>query len=392
MLVLLGFMAAVGPASMDIYIPALPAIADDFGISASTTQLTVGVFLIGLGLGQIVAGPLSDAHGRRPPMVVSMAIYMVASVLCAVAPGIETLIAGRFLQGLSAAAGVVIARAVVRDLYSGAKGARYLSRLVLIFGLAPVLAPAVGALVLTVAPWRAVFAVLVAAAAMLLFAVVTRLPETLPPEHRRPSGLRSTLSAFGTLLAHRAFLAYSLVLGLGTAGMVSYVGGSPFLLQDAHGVSELLFAGIFGVNAMAMIAASQINAHIVERVGARRMLGVGVGLLLTSGALLVTFTVADFGVAPIACGLFLMMGSWGLVPPNAIALAMTDHPSIAGSASAVLGAVQYGVGGLAAPLAGLGGRAAELTIPILILTTGALATLMVLLASRSAGRRMSHVL
>lgn len=382
LLVLLGLMAALGPASMDLYLPALPTIARELGVSASVTQLTVGAFLVGLGAGQLVAGPMSDVLGRRRPLLVSILVYVFATTLCAAAPGIEVLVVSRLLQGASAAAGVVIARAVVRDLYSGAEAARYLSRLVLIFGLAPVLAPIVGALMLSATSWRGLFVLLGVAAIGLLAAVAAWLPETLPPGQRRPGGVRATAGSLRVLIEDRAFVAYATALGLGTAAIIGYIAGAPFLLQEVHGLSPGVYGAVFGVNAIAMIVASQVNAQIVERVGTGRMLAVGVVLLVASGAMLTTVEVAGLGIVPTALAYLLTMTAWGLIPPNAIALGMAAHPEIAGAASAMLGVFQYGLGGLAAPLAGLGATTSGLASGLLILVCGLLAA-----AASATGQR-----
>ncbi len=373
LLVLLGLMAAIGPASMDLYLPALPTIARELDVSASVTQLTVGSFLVGLGVGQLVAGPMSDVLGRRRPLLVSILVYVFATALCAAAPSIEVLVVSRLAQGVSAAAGVVISRAVVRDFYTGAEAARYLSRLILIFGLAPVLAPMVGALLLTVTSWRGLFVLLGVGALALLAAVAAWLPETLPRGQRRPGGMRATTTSLRTLIEDRAFVAYATALGLGTAAIIGYIAGAPFLLQEVHGLSPGEYGALFGVNAIAMIVASQVNAQIVERVGTARMLAVGVVILVASGTLLTVVEVAGLGIVPTALGYLLTMTAWGLIPPNAIALGMAAHPEIAGAASAMLGVFQYGLGGLAAPLAGLGALTSGLASGLLILVCGLLA-------------------
>jgi MFS transporter, DHA1 family, multidrug resistance protein len=325
---------------------------------------------------------MSDVLGRRQPLLVSILVYVFATVLCAAAPGVEVLVVSRLLQGVSAAAGVVIARAVVRDFYSGAEAARYLSRLILIFGLAPVLAPSLGAAMLTVTSWRGLFGLLGVAALALLAAVAAWLPETLPRGQRQLGGVRGTAGSLRALVADRSFVAYASALGLATAAIVGYIAGAPFLLQEVHGVSPGVYGALFGVNAIAMIVAAQVNAQIVERVGTGRMLAIGVAVLVASGALLTVVEVAGLGLVPTALAYLLTMTAWGLIPPNAIALGMAAHPEIAGAASAMLGVFQYGLGGLAAPLAGLGGATSGLASGLLILVCGLLAA-----ATFAAGQR-----
>jgi DHA1 family bicyclomycin/chloramphenicol resistance-like MFS transporter len=372
LLLILGALSALGPASLDIYLPGLPSVADEFGTSASTAQLTIALFLLGLGGGQLVAGPLSDTFGRRRPMLAAIVLFAFASTACAAAPSIEVLLASRILQGAAASAGIVIARAVIRDLFRGSLGARMLSRLVLIYGLAPVLAPALGAQVLRVTSWRGVFAVLVMGAAVLLVATARTLPETLPPERRRPGSVGATRRSFARLLRHRVFLGYALTLGFGSGATIGYVSGSPFLLQDIYGVSPQVFGLFFGANAVAMIGASQLNAHLVTRIPPRRLLVAAVGALIGVGAVLLGAVLADLGLWVVALCLLALMCTWGFIPPNAIALAMRDHPEIAGTASALTGVFQYGMGAISAPIVGAGGMTSALPMAVTMLVSGLL--------------------
>jgi MFS transporter, DHA1 family, multidrug resistance protein len=381
LLLILGCLSALGPASMDIYLPGLPAVADDFGTTTSTAQLSVALFLVGLGGGQLVAGPVSDSLGRRPPMLAAIVLFVFASLACAAAPSIGVLLAARLVQGAAASAGIAIARAVIRDLYRGSLGARMLSRLVLVYGLAPVLAPAVGALVLQFTSWRGVFLVLVALAALLLLATARTLPETLPPERRHPGSVSATRRRFGLLLRHRPFVGYALALAFSSGALIAYVAGSPFVLQEIHGVSPQVFGFIFGANAVAMIAASQLNAHLVTRIPPRRLLTAAIAVTIVVGAALTGAVLARLGLWAIAPCLLGIMCTWGFIPPNAIALAMQDHPEIAGTASALAGVFQYGIGALAAPLAGVAGLSA-LPMALTMLGSGALSAVAVHVVAR----------
>jgi len=370
MLLVLGSLSALGPASMDGYLPGLPGISDDFGVSASLVQVTIAVFLVGLGAGQLVAGPLSDAFGRRRPMLAAIVLYATVTLCCAAAPTIEVLIVGRFLQGATAAAGIVISRAVVRDLYAGREGARFLSRLVLIYGIAPLLAPLLGGVVLAFTDWRGVFVGMACLGLALLAVTAAWLPETLPPERRRSAAVARMLAAYGHLFRSREFIGYALALGLATGTVVAYVSASPFVLQDIYGVSPQLYGVFFGVNAGAMIAASQINAHLVGRWDPRRLLEVAGFALAGVGALLLVAVELGLGLWVVALCMLGLMACWGFIPANAISLAMTDHPEIAGSASAVLGIFQFGLAGLAAPLVGVAGATSALPMAIAILALG----------------------
>ncbi len=365
---ILGAVSALGPASMDIYLPGLPTLTRELGTTESSAQLTVSLFLVGLGLGQLIAGPLSDVRGRRGPLMAALAVYIAGSAACALAPGIAVLVAARLLQGATAAAGVAIGRAIVRDLFAGTAAARYLSRLVLIYGLAPMLAPLLGSQILRFTSWRGVFVVLAVAGAALLAVTAVVLPETLPPERRRPSSVRATALSLGGLMQHRRFVGYALALGFGTAAIAAYVSGSPFVIQDHFGESAQLFGLLFALNASAMVAGSQVNAALLGRFEPRRLLVAGVAAMIAAALALAAVSLADLGLVPFAAGLVALMATWGFIPANAIALASADHPDVAGSASALLGVAQYGIAAIAAPIVGVGGASpAPMAFVILIL-------------------------
>ncbi len=376
---------------MDIYLPGLPTLTREFGATESAAQLTVSLYLVGLGAGQLIAGPLSDVHGRRRPLMAALAVYIVATVLCAVSPSVALLVVSRLLQGMAASAGVVIARAMVRDLHAGAAAARYLSRLVLIYGLAPMLAPLVGSQILRFTSWRGVFVALVAAGAALLAVTAVWLPETHPHERRTPSSLRTTVRSLGGLLQHRRFVGYALALGFGTGAVVAYISSSPYVLQDHFGVSPQVFGVLFALNASAMVAGSQLNAMLLGRFSPRRLLVAAVGVMIAAATVLVVVAVQDLGLAPFAASLVFLMATWGFVPANAIALAASDHPDVAGSASALLGLAQYGIGAVAAPVVGVGGTSA-LPMAVVILVLAALCAGSVLVLARPLRRPPISVL
>jgi DHA1 family bicyclomycin/chloramphenicol resistance-like MFS transporter len=376
---------------MDIYLPGLPTLKRELGTTESTAQLTVSVFLVGLGVGQLIAGPLSDVRGRRSPLLAALAVYIGATVLCAVSPGIELLIASRLLQGTAAAAGVVIARAMVRDLHAGASGARYLSRLVLIYGLAPMLAPLLGGQILRFTSWGGVFVALAIAGAALLAVIALALPETLPPERRRPSSVHATALSLGGLLQHRRFVGYALALGFGTGAVAAYVAGSPFVLQDHFGKSPQVFGLLFALNATAMVAGSQVNALLLGRFEPRRLLAAAVGVMIAAAIALTVVAVEDLGLVPFTASLVLLMATWGFIPSNAIALASADHPDIAGSASALLGLAQYGIAAIAAPIVGVNGSS-PVPMALVILVLACLCAVSALGLARPARRRPISVL
>lgn len=353
---ILGALTAIAPLSIDMYLPALPALSRDFSTGATQAQLTLTACVVGLAVGQVVAGPLSDTLGRRRPLLVGMAAYSIASLLCVIAPSVEMFIALRFVQGAVGAAGIVIARAVVRDLYDGPAAARFFSLLMLVNGLAPILAPVLGGQLLRVAPWPGVFGVLAALGAALCLAALLGLRETLPPERRGSGGARATLVTFGGLLTDRLFVGYAVSGAFAFAAMFTYISGSPFVLQDIYGLSPQLFSVVFGTNALGIVAAAQVGGRLTARVPLRRLLAAGLATVALGGVALLISVTAGLGLAGVLPALFLVVAGQGLILPNTAALALSGRPrNVAGSASALLGLAQFAIGGAAAPLAGLAG-------------------------------------
>ena len=388
---ILGGLSAFGPLSIDMYLPALPSISRDFGTGASQTQLTLSACLLGLAVGQAIAGPISDALGRRRPLLVGLAAYALASLLCVVAPSVFALVMLRFVQGCAGAAGIVIARAVVRDMHSGVAAARYFSLLMLVNGLAPILAPLLGGLLLRFTSWRGVFIVLAIIGTLLLLAAATSLGETLPLDSRQSGGVRTTITTFRQLLASRSFIGYALSCGLAFAAMFAYISGSPFVLQDIYGISPQLFSVMFGMNAFGLVTVGQINGRLVGRVLPIRLLAIGLTATATGGAaLLAVVTIGSIGLVGVLPSLFVVVSSLGFVLPNATALALSGYPRTAGSASALLGVLQFAIGAAAAPLVGILGARTALPMAVVIATLGVSALgAFVLLGrgSRSAARR-----
>jgi len=384
LVVVLGSVNAIGPLSIDMYLPAFPEIAREFDTAASSVQLTLTACVAGLALGQLVIGPLSDRVGRKLPLVAAMATYAVASLLCATATSIGALIALRFVQGLAGAGGIVIARAVVRDLHSGVAAVRLFSSLMLVTGLAPILAPVVGAQLLALTSWEGIFVTLAVLSALITTLAAFGLPETLPPERRSTQGLRRTLRTMGSLLRDRTFIGHGLASGLTFGALFAYISGSSFVLQGIYGMSPQLYSLAFAMNGLGLIAASQVNARLVGRVGPTRLLRRALACVLTSAVtLLVVVSVGGLSVWALLVPMFVIVSSLAFVLPNATALALADHPEVAGTASALLGVVQFMVGAVAAPLVGVGGP--ETAVPMgavmVVLALGAVA------AQRATGRR-----
>lgn len=383
LVLLLGGLTALGPFTIDTYLAAFPDIAHDLHSSAGSVQLTLTAALAGLALGQLVVGPLSDRWGRRRPLLLGGAVYTVASLACAVAPSVGVLTACRLVQGLAGAAGVVIARAVVRDLYDGVAAVQFFSRLMLVSGLAPVLAPVLGSAMLAVASWRQVFGVLAGLGAALLAAVVLLYRETLPAERRTTGGLVATGRILRVLTRDRVLVGYALSAGLAFAAMFAYIAGSPFVVQDVYGAGTAVFATMFAVNALGLMLMGQVNARLVRRLDPRRILVVALTVQACAGLALLAAVVLDPpgsggpGLAAVLPALFVVVASLGFVLPNSTALALARHPRTAGSASALLGTLQFLIGALAAPLTG-GSGAEPLGVVVAAMAVAALVVLLVL--------------
>src|SRR3954462_10950101 len=385
LVVVLGAVNAIGPLSIDMYLPAFPEIAASLHASAAQVQLTLTACVAGLALGQLVVGPLSDRLGRRGPLVAAMATYTIAAILCSIAPSAPVLMALRFVQGLAGAGGVVIARAVVRDLHSGAAAVRLFSSLMLVTGLAPILAPLAGAQVLAVTSWRGIFVVLAVQAALLAVLVAVGLPETLPPERRSDQGLRRTLATMRMLLRDRWFVGHALAGGLGFGALFAYISGSSFVLQGIYGVSPQLYSVLFAMNGLGLIAGSQVNARLVGRDGPGTLLRAGLlTIAAAASVLLVVVSVGGLGVGAVLAPMFVIVSSLSFVLPNSTALALADHADVAGTASALLGVGQFLIGAVVAPLVGAGGT--ESAVPMAAVMTGAAVAALAARQAAGAGR------
>jgi DHA1 family bicyclomycin/chloramphenicol resistance-like MFS transporter len=379
----LGALSALGPLSIDLYLPAFPVLSRDLGSSAAGIQLTLTACLVGLALGQLFLGPLSDVLGRRRPLLVGLAVYAAASVVCALSDSATSLVVARFLQGLAGAAGVVISRAVVRDLYAGSAAARFFSRLMLVVGLAPILAPVLGAELLRFTPWPGLFWVLGVVGVLLMVAIAFGLPETLPRERRRSGGLADTARTYVALARDRAFMGYALSGGLAFAAMFAYIAGSSFVFQDVYGVSPQVYALLFGLNALGLTAVSQVNGRLVDRVAPRTLLRLGLLITAAGGLLHLAAVATDVGGLPaIGAALFVVVSGLGFVMPNSTALALADHPEAAGTASALLGAIQFVVGAAAAPLVGAFAGGTPMPMAVVIAASGLLALIALMTLTR----------
>ncbi|MEU8621944.1 Bcr/CflA family multidrug efflux MFS transporter [Streptomyces sp. NPDC048623] len=382
----LGGLTALPPLSMDMYLPALPEVTDALRSPAATIQLTLTGCLAGMALGQLVVGPMSDRWGRRRPLLVGMIVYVLATAVCALAPSAELLIGFRLLQGLAGAAGIVIARAVVRDLYDGVEMARFFSTLMLISGVAPVVAPLIGGQILRITDWRGVFYVLTGVGLVLTLVVWRFLHETLPPERRHEGGVGEALRTMRGLLADRVFTGYMLAGGLAFAALFAYISASPFVVQEIYGASPQTFSLLFGLNSVGLVAVGQINGKLlVGRVSLDKALGLGLGVILLASVALLVMTsgaLGDPGLAPIAAGLFVLMSAMGLAMPNTNAQALMRTPHAAGSASALLGTSSFLIGAVASPLVGIAGETTAVPMAVVQVSCAAAALCCFLLMCR----------
>ncbi|MFJ9832264.1 multidrug effflux MFS transporter [Streptomyces sp. NPDC101169] len=360
LVLLLGGLTATTPLAMDMYLPSLPEVTRTLHAPAATVQLTLTACLAGMALGQLVVGPMSDRWGRRRPLLAGLAVYLVATALCAFAPNVETLVALRLAQGLAGSAGIVIARAVVRDLYDGLAMARFFSSLMLVSGVAPIVAPLIGGQILRVTDWRGVFVVLTVAGAALTALVWARLPETLPPARRHQGGVGEALRAMRGLLADAPFSGYLLAGGFAFASLFAYVSASPFVVQEIYGASPQTFSLLFGLNSVGLMITGQVNGKLlVGRVALEKVLAAGLAVTVLAATALLLMSAGAFGevgLVPVAAALFVLMSAMGVTLPNAQSLALLRTRHSAGSASALLGTSSFLIGAVVSPLVGVAGE------------------------------------
>ena len=366
-ILLVGSLTLLPAVSTDMYLPSLPEVATDLVTSTAGAQLTITGMVLGGAFGQLVIGPLSDRFGRRRPVLVGVSLHAALSLLCAVAPTIGVLVGLRVLQGFVAAAATVVAIAMIRDRYAGAEAARLMSRLMLVIGVAPLLAPSVGSVVAHHWGWRGVFVVLAVLAALLVAVVAVALPETLPPERRARAGVAALARGYGSLLRDRRFVALAVLPGLGMIVIISYVSGSPFVLRQEYGLSSGQFSLVFALGGIGLVLGAQINAALVRRVGPARLLRASApaAVVAAVGLVVVAATHAG-GVVGLVAVLWVVLLLLGFLMSNASALAMTRHGERAGTAAATIGFLQAGLAGGISPLVGvLGGSAVAMAGVIL---------------------------
>jgi len=368
--VILGMLAGIGPLCTDLYLPVLPQIAGDLQTVPSLVQLSLTACLLGLALGQIIIGPNSDVYGRRIPLISSLVVFTIVSFLCAVAPSIWILIVLRFIQGVAGAGGVVISRAIVSDLYSGAELTKFFSLLMLVNGLAPIIAPIAGGQLSKITTWNGVFIILGIFSIVMLLAASGGLKESLPKHKRSKGGIKATFIVFEKLLKDRNFIGHVLIQGFTIGGLFAYISASPFVLQNIYGASAETFSFCFAVNGVGIIIATQITGRLTGTVFSESQL-LRFGIMLSVSAslflLMMIFFVAKliFILVP----LFIIVSCIGITMTNSFALAIKEQGKVAGSASALLGLVAFVFGAIVAPIVGMGGSYTAVPMGIVIVVS-----------------------
>ncbi|NKK62309.1 Bcr/CflA family efflux MFS transporter [Rhizobium leguminosarum bv. viciae] len=345
---ILGLLSAIGPFAIDMYLPALPSIGQDLHADNNVTQLTLLAFFISFALAQLVYGPLSDMWGRKLPLYLGIGLFSVASIGCALATDIETLIAFRFVQGIGGAAGMVIPRAIVRDMHTGVQAARLMSLLMLVFSISPILAPLTGSAVIEFYGWRGVFWAVTIAAFIGLVLLATQLDETRSPAERSGSGLKSAMAAYRLLLADRNFLTLTFIGGLGISSFLVYLANSPFVLIQHYGLTPTQYSFAFSINAVSFFAVSQATGWLGERFGLVRVMRIAVSAFALAMVVMAVVMASGFNQLPVlATFLFIGYGFLGLVIPTSAVLALEDHGEIAGTASSLMGTLHFVIAAVA---------------------------------------------
>ncbi|MGY2643476.1 MFS transporter [Bacillus inaquosorum] len=352
---LLGMLAILGPLNIDMYLPSFPEIADDLSASASLVQLSLTACLVGLTIGQLIVGPVSDAQGRRKPLLICIFLFALSSLFCALSPNITTLVAARFLQGFTASAGLVLSRAIVRDVFTGRELSKFFSLLMVITAVAPMVAPMTGGaiLLLPFATWHTIFHVLTIIGFLLVLLIALRLKETLPPEKRIPSSIGTSVKTMGSLLKDRSFMGYALTVGFIHGGSFAYVSGTPFVYQDIYGVSPQVFSILFGINGLAIISGSFIIGRFGGIIHEKNLLRMAVITAMIATAVLLTMTMIHGPLATLVISIFIYMITIGMVLTGTFTLAMEKQGHRAGSASALLGMLPLLLGSIVSPLVGI---------------------------------------
>lgn len=389
-ILILGGLWTIGSFATDLYLPAMPATAEDLDASTQAVAFSVTTFLVGLAIGQLLAGPLSDTHGRRRTLLAGLVVFTASALVCVVAPSVEVLIAVRFIQGIAGAFGLAIPSAIITDYSRGREAARLFSRVALIGGVAPIVAALIGAQLLILAGWRGPFVALTVIGLILIASVAIGLPESLPREKRSARGTGPAVRAMAMLTRDIDFMGYTVTTALVFVAFFAYLTGSSFVYQDVYGVSATTYSVLFAVNAFGMLAATQVNHRLLNRFSPRQLFAAALAADAAAGvAVLAAVVIGGLGVWALAAPFFVLVTSLGFIYPNSTALALSVHPEIAGSAAAYFGTMRLGFGALATPLIALGGTVRVLPMALVIaLSLLAALVLFTVVARRTRGQRV----
>ncbi|PKG24851.1 Bcr/CflA family multidrug efflux MFS transporter [Niallia nealsonii] len=363
---LLGSLAILGPFTIDMYLPSFPTIVETYKTSASFVQISLTTCLLGLGFGQLIIGPMSDVQGRKKPLLIFIVLYFVASLACSFSPSIAVFIGARFVQGFAAAAGLVISRAIVRDVYNGRELTKFFALLMLVNNLGPIIAPVAGSSVLALTEWKGVFILLAFVGVLLFFIVSTRLEETLPVEKRVPSSISQTLKNFASLFKDRQFIGYALTQGFIVAGIFAYVSGTPFVYQNIYHVSPQVFSLLFGMNGIALMMGTQLVGRFTDIIPEKTFLKIGLFIANIAAIVLVIAILLKAPLLAIVVPIFFFVSTIGIISTTSFSLAMESQGHIAGSASALLGLLPFILGSISAPLVGIAGENTALPMGLIM--------------------------
>ena len=360
-IILLGALTALGPFTIDLYLPAFPVLQQDFQTTAAAIQLTLTGTMIGFALGQLIVGPLSDKVGRRRPLLAVTALHVIASIGAALAPDLTLLAIARVLMGMGAAAGGVVAMAIVRDLFGGRRLVVMLSRLALVSGVAPVIAPLVGSALLAVMPWRGIFVVLAVYGAVMLVSAIALVPETLPKARRGANGGATVLQRYRSVFSDRVFIGVLIIGGMTFSGLFSYLSSSSFLFQEGYGFDAQQYGMLFAVNSLGVVLGVQTASRLAARFGPQWVLAFSTATLVLASAAIIVFDQLGLGLWPTMAALFVFMTACGFTFPCVQVLALDRHGKAAGTAASIIGASNFGVAGLISPIVGWIARDAGIT-------------------------------
>lgn len=374
-IVVLGALVGLGPFTIDLYLPALPVIQTDLAVNEGTVQLTLSATIIGFALGQLVVGPWSDKVGRRLPLILATAVHILACFGAAVAPDITWLMAARVLQGVGAAGGGVVAMAMVRDLFGGKPLVRMLSRLALVTGIAPILAPLIGSQLLLFLDWRGLFAFLCAYGLLVIIAASLFIVETLPKERTRDSGHSTVAQRYKAVFSDRIFVGIAIIGGFTFSGLFAYLAASPFILQDLYGLDAQQYGFLFALNSIGIVIGTQVSARLIPRVGAQWILAVTTAVQLIMAVAILLLSMTDAGLIGLLVPLWIFICACGFGFPCVQVLALVNHGHEAGTAASLLGAINFGLAGLISPVVGFLGTDTVVPMAAVMACTSAVSIL-----------------